>query len=82
MFQHQRVYAASLWITGAYCKLCAASVADRSNAVNTKLQLRRDQIEELNQVCSRHCNWKAETLGVIAFAGTACRFKSLSRPGR
>ena len=30
--------------------LHAASVADRSNAVNAKLQLRRDQIEELSQV--------------------------------
>ncbi len=29
---------------------CAESVAERSDAVNSKLQLRRDQIEELSQV--------------------------------
>lgn len=33
------------------CVLCCAeSVAERSEAVNSKLQLRRDQIEELSQV--------------------------------
>ena len=30
--------------------VCADSVASRSNAVNSKLQLRRDHVEELNQV--------------------------------
>ncbi len=30
--------------------VCAESVAERSEAVNSKLQLRRDQIEELSQV--------------------------------
>ena len=54
LLQPEWVYVACVWTGRAYCTLCAASVADRSNAVNAKLQLRRDQIEELNQVCSWH----------------------------
>ena len=55
LLQHRVSLCCLFWMTEAYCTLCAASVADRSNAVNAKLQLRRDQIEELNQVCSWHC---------------------------
>lgn len=45
--------------------VCADSVAFRSNAVNSKLQMRRDHVEELNQVSIIVCTYSMQLLGCL-----------------